>query len=66
MISKNAFPAAIARKLCTARELATDLRRKEEDQQFGTACPALDRLLAGGLQRGWMVELIGRRSSGRF
>jgi hypothetical protein len=28
--------------------------------------PALDRLLAGGLPRGQLVELIGARSSGRF
>ncbi|MEE8523173.1 MAG: hypothetical protein V3T72_04520 [Thermoanaerobaculia bacterium] len=63
---KSILPTAVASKLRTARELAEDLRRTEEDRVFATACPALDRLLAGGLQRGWMVELIGRRSSGRF
>src|SRR5262249_54169160 len=30
------------------------------------ALPALDRLLAGGLPRGQLVELVGGRSSGRF
>ena len=31
-----------------------------------TSVPALDELLAGGLPRGRLVELIGARSSGRF
>jgi hypothetical protein len=31
-----------------------------------TAVPALDELLAGGLPRGQVVEMIGARSSGRF
>ncbi|MEM7584708.1 MAG: hypothetical protein AAF560_15060 [Acidobacteriota bacterium] len=31
-----------------------------------TACADFDHLLEGGLERGTMVELIGRRSSGRF
>jgi recA bacterial DNA recombination protein len=63
---RSVLPTAVASKLRTARELAADLRRAEEDRVFATACPALDRLLAGGLRRGGMVELVGRRSSGRF
>ncbi len=63
---KSVLPATVASKLRTARELAEDLQRTEEDRVFATACPAFDRLLAGGLQRGCMVELVGRRSSGRF
>jgi hypothetical protein len=31
-----------------------------------TSVPALDELLAGGLPRGQLVEMIGARSSGRF
>src|SRR5438270_10116235 len=31
-----------------------------------TAAPTLDELLAGGLPRGQLVEMIGARSSGRF
>jgi hypothetical protein len=31
-----------------------------------TAVPALDELLAGGLPRGKLVEMVGSRSSGRF
>jgi recA bacterial DNA recombination protein len=33
---------------------------------IATSVPALDELLAGGLPRGQLVELIGARSSGRF
>jgi hypothetical protein len=33
---------------------------------LATAVPALDRLLSGGLPKGSLVELLGRRSSGRF
>ena len=35
-------------------------------ERIPTQVPALDRLLAGGLPRGGLVELTGRRSSGRF
>lgn len=63
---KNLLPADFARKLHTARELADAQRRSRESERFATACPPLDRLLDGGLPRGSMVELVGRRSSGRF
>ena len=33
---------------------------------IATTVPGLDRLLSGGLPRGGLVELSGRRSSGRF
>ena len=66
MNPQTLLPPAIARQLRTARQLSEDLRRTEEERQLGTACPALDRLLAGGIRRGSMIELIGRRSSGRF
>lgn len=52
----------------SARELAREQARDRpvEDELFPTALPALDRLLDGGLARGRLVELVGRRSSGRF
>jgi recA bacterial DNA recombination protein len=37
-----------------------------EPEPFATAVPALDELLAGGLPRGKLVEMVGARSSGRF
>ncbi|HEX4955176.1 MAG TPA: hypothetical protein VF017_17435 [Thermoanaerobaculia bacterium] len=36
------------------------------DELLPTAQPVLDRLLAGGLARGALTELVGRSSSGRF
>ncbi len=36
------------------------------DDLLPTAQPLLDRLLAGGLARGTLTELVGRSSSGRF
>lgn len=52
-------------RLQSAREL---LRRREERREppLATALPVLDRLLGGGLPRGELVEVVGRRSSGRF
>ncbi len=35
-------------------------------EPLATAVPALDELLAGGLPRGKLVEMVGARSSGRF
>lgn len=52
--------------LITGRELARRQREEERPELFPTACPELDRLLAGGLPRGHLVELVGSRSSGRF
>lgn len=52
--------------LTTGREL---LRRRERDDHappLPTGSPELDRLLEGGLPRGYLVELVGGRSSGRF
>jgi hypothetical protein len=61
-----AIPAAFAHHIRTAREMVDERRRAPEEEYFATACPAFDRLLEGGLQRGEMVELVGGRSSGRF
>jgi hypothetical protein len=52
--------------LQTARELE---RRSSETARlppFATSVGPLDRLLEGGLPRGRLVELIGRRTCGRF
>jgi hypothetical protein len=49
----------------SGRELAREIREAERSP-LPTALPPLDRLLAGGLPRGQLVELIGGRSSGRF
>jgi len=50
--------------------VARDLLRRDHpgraEPPLLTAEPALDDLLAGGLDRGTLVELVGGRSSGRF
>ena len=60
------LPAEIARKIVTGRQLADRRRRAPLEETLPTACPELDRLLAGGLGRGAMVEMVGRGTSGRF
>jgi recA bacterial DNA recombination protein len=58
--------AALRGRLISGRELARRQREEEVPELLPTACPQLDRLLAGGLARGHLVELVGGRSSGRF
>jgi hypothetical protein len=49
-------------RICRASELASPRDRAA----LPTAAPSLDRLLPGGLPKGSLLELTGRRSSGRF
>lgn len=55
-------------RLVTARELAESPTPSDlhDPRPLPTRLDAVDRLLAGGLARGRLVELTGRRSSGRF
>jgi hypothetical protein len=47
--------------------VASDLpARAESGERLATGLEPLDRLLPGGLPKGNLVELVGRRSSGRF
>ncbi|HZF10440.1 MAG TPA: hypothetical protein VFE33_16745 [Thermoanaerobaculia bacterium] len=62
---RAALPPGLAGRIGSARELARHLS-EEEREPLPTALPALDHLLAGGLPRGQLVELVGGRSSGRF
>ena len=62
---RSALPPPLQTRLGSARELART-RIEAEREPFPTAWPAFDRLLAGGLPRGQLVELYGSRSSGRF
>lgn len=61
----ESLPAPLRNRLQTARELA---RRSAIPplEPLATTIEPFDRLLEGGLPRGRLVELIGRRSSGRF
>lgn len=64
---RSTLPQHLQDKLQSAHQLmrgsATD---SASPRLLSTTLSALDLLLAGGLPRGQMVELIGSRSSGRF
>jgi len=57
--------AGLGAKLRRASELAAP-HAVEEGAGFPTAAPVLEHLFPGVLPRGGVVELVGRRSSGRF
>jgi recA bacterial DNA recombination protein len=70
---RSRLPPLLQFKVQSARELAAATSERMEragqagDALLSTSLPALDRLLAGGLPRGQMVELWGGGgSSGRF
>jgi len=49
-----------------ATELLRALAKERRDQSIPTTLTPFDQLLGGGLPRGKMVELTGRRGTGRF
>ncbi len=59
------LPAHVSQQLQTARALTRSTTDRNA-VSWPTTVDALDTLLHGGLRRGTTVELIGRRSSGRF
>jgi len=63
---RSAFPTSLRRQIGNAREMARRQAASRPCSFMPTAVSALDDLLQGGLPRGELVELIGKRSSGRF
>lgn len=61
----DTLPQGLRHYVTPAREQARRSREAVLPPQ-PTAAPELDRLLAGGLPRGALTELVGRGSSGRF
>lgn len=53
-------------KISTGAELIRSLQKTSREEKILTTITPLDQLLGGGLPRGRMVELTGRRSTGRF
>lgn len=64
--SRREMPETLRATLRSARDLARERAERQPEDPLRTGVAALDRLLGGGLPRGRMVELVGRRSSGRF
>ena len=62
---RRALPPALAAQISSGSELIRALARERRDEAILTRIPSIDTL-AGGLQRGKVLELYGRRSSGRF
>jgi hypothetical protein len=71
-VDPAALDALLTRQLRSARELGrahaetAAITAAARTEPLVTAVPAVDELLAGGLPRGRMVEIVGGRSSGRF
>ncbi len=62
----DSLPPSLAKGLRSGRDLARARREGDGEPPLVTTIDALDRLLCGGVPRGRLVEVFGRRSSGRF
>lgn len=63
---RASLQTTVAAKVMSATELLHALDRTRRDEILPTTIDAFDALLGGGLPRGKMVELTGRRTCGRF
>ncbi|HEX7151723.1 MAG TPA: hypothetical protein VF618_09570 [Thermoanaerobaculia bacterium] len=63
---RETLQATVAAKVTSATELLRALDRTRREETIPTTLDAFDALLGGGLPRGKMVELTGRRAAGRF
>ncbi|MGZ7041962.1 MAG: hypothetical protein ACXVH7_09250 [Thermoanaerobaculia bacterium] len=63
---RASLDAAIAAKVMNATELIRAVAKQSRDDITPTMLEPLDALLGGGLRRGKMTEITGRRSCGRF
>jgi len=58
--------AAIAARISSGTELIRALEKERRNEPVPTTIAGLDTLLDGGITRGRMTEIAGKRSSGRF
>src|ERR1041385_1627677 len=63
---REGLETAVRSKVMSATELIRALAKQRRDDLLPTTLEPLDALLGGGLPRGKVVELSGRRSAGRF
>lgn len=63
---RESLKGTAAGKMMNAAELIRALEKTTRDESIPTTLTPFDELLGGGLPRGKMVELTGRRAAGRF
>jgi hypothetical protein len=63
---RRSLEARVAARISSGSELILALEKNDRHELVPTTIDAFDRLLEGGLARGRMTEVAGRRSSGRF
>ena len=63
---RQSLESTIAARISSGSELILALEKNDRHQLVPTTIDAFDHLLEGGLARGRMTEIAGRRSSGRF
>ena len=63
---RRSLEATVAARISSGSELILALEKNDRHELVPTTIDAFDRLLEGGLARGRMTEIAGRRSSGRF
>jgi hypothetical protein len=63
---RRSLEARVAAHISSGSELILALEKNDRHELVPTTIDAFDRLLEGGVARGRMTEIAGRRSSGRF
>jgi hypothetical protein len=63
---RASFAGTAAAKMTNGAELIRALEKTRREESIPTTLAPFDMLLGGGLPRGRMVELTGRRAAGRF
>ena len=63
---RASFAGTAAAKMVNGAELIRALEKTRREESIPTTLAPFDTLLGGGLPRGKMVELTGRRAAGRF
>jgi hypothetical protein len=63
---RESLQGTAAARMMNASELIRALEKERRNESIPTTLGPFDALLGGGLPRGKMVELIGRRSTSRF
>ena len=63
---RTSLPVPLRNTVHSGRKLVPENRTSQDAVPLPTTVAAIDSLIAGGLPRGRLVELTGKRSSGRF